>query len=165
MKPDRESLLNCLRIERWADALAGHPFDTMLGLERSAVAAATPLTAAEVDEALAAHPRIGDAPTGDDAEARFSASEQAGGESDDADLARRLAEGNAAYEQRHGRVFLIRTAGRTRKDIVAELERRLENGPAAELAEIANQLRGIALVRLRSLYAASFQDASREVTP
>jgi len=134
----------------------------MLGLERSAVAAATPLTEAEVDEALVAHPRIGDALKGDaatfnDAEARFSASEQAGSASDDADLARRLAEGNAAYEQRHGRVFLIRAAGRTREEIVTELERRLENAPAAELAEIANQLRGIALVRLRVLYAASFQ--------
>lgn len=162
MKPDRESLLTCLRIERWADALAGHPFDTMLGLERSAVAAATPLSEAEVDEALAAHPRIGDAPAGagSEAEARFSASEQAHSASDDADLARRLAEGNAAYEQRFGRVFLISAAGRTREEIVTELERRLENGPAAEIAEVANQLRGIALLRLRVLYASEFEQAS-----
>lgn len=139
VKPDRESLLTCLHIGRWADALAGHPFDTMLGLERSAVAAATPLTEAEVNEALADHRRIADAPAGDDSE-----------------FARRLAEGSAAYEQRHGRVFVIRADGRSTEEIVTELERRLDNGAAAELAEIANQLRGIALVKLRELYAAQF---------
>ena len=139
VKPDRESLLTCLHIGRWADALAGHPFDTMLGLERSAVAAATPLTEAEVNEALAAHPRIDDAPA-----------------SADAELARRLAEGNVAYESSRGHAFVIRGEGRTTEEIVTELERRLENDPAAELAEIANQLRGIALLRLRELYAAQF---------
>lgn len=159
VKPDRESLLTCLRVERWADALAGHPFDTMLGLERSAVAAATPLTQAEVDEALAAHPRIGEAPSADAAEAAFSAREQAASASSDEALARRLAEGNAAYEERYGRVFLISAQGKTRQEIVTELERRLENGPAAELAEVANQLRGIALLRLRVLYAEAFEVA------
>ena len=138
-------MLTCLRIERWADALAGHPFDTMLGLERSAVAAATPLTEAEVDEALAAHPRIGESLRAtarerrrrlNVAEARFSAKEQAQSASDDVDLARRLTEGNIAYEERYGRVFLIQAAGRTREEMVTELERRLQNGPAAELAEV-----------------------------
>lgn len=143
VKPDRDSLLNCLRVERWADALAGHPFDTMLGLERSAVAAATPLTGAEVDEALVGVPRM--------SESLFAA-----GVVDDADLLRRGHAGCVAYDERYGRVFVIATDGRSIEQVVTELERRLENGPAAELAEVANQLRGIALVRLRVLYAAEF---------
>ncbi len=143
VKPDRESLLTCLRIERWADALAGHPFDTMLGLERSAVAAATPLTEAEVDEALVGVPTV-------------SETLLAKGSEDDADLIRRGTVGCAAYDDRYGRIFVIATEGRSIEQVVTELERRLENGPAAELAEVANQLRGIALVRLRALYAEDF---------
>lgn len=143
LKPDRESLLTCLRVARWADALAGHPFDTMLGLERSAVAAATPLTEAEIDEALAGRPRTLESLLPVDA-------------LNDADLTHRGKVELAAYDERYGRAFAIVTEGRSGEQIVAELERRLENGPAAELAEVANQLRGIALVRLRELYAADF---------
>lgn len=146
VKPDRESLLTCLSVERWADALAGHPFDTMLGLERSAVAAATPLTEAEVDEALAGVPRM--------TESLFAAEAPV-----DADLIRRGKAGCEAYDERYGRVFVIRADGRPVEQIVTELERRLENGPAAELAEVADQLRGIALVRLRELYATDFDAA------
>lgn len=129
--PRQEELLDCLRIERWAADLSGHSYSTMLELERTAVAAATPLSTAEIDEALAAHPGIGEAP-----------------------------DGNAAYEQRFGWVFVIRAEGRSREEIATEVERRLENDYVAELAEVANQLRGIALVRLRVTYAEQFAGAS-----
>ena len=165
VNPSREELLMCLRVERWADALAGQSYDTLLGLERTAVAAATPLSTEEIEAALAAHRRIGDAHAQvdagtSDAEVRFSADEQAASQSDDPELARRLAQGNAAYEAKFGRVFLIKAAGRTREDIVAELERRLATDEVAELAEVANQLRGIALLRLRALYADRFAQAA-----
>jgi len=130
--PTHEELLNCLRIERWATDLSGHSYSTMLELERTAVAAATPLSTAEIDEALAAHPRVGED-----------------------------AEGNAAYEQRFGRVFVIRAEGRSPEEIAGERERRLENDDIAELAEVANQLRGLALLRLRAAYADQFDSASQ----
>ncbi|WP_143338330.1 2-oxo-4-hydroxy-4-carboxy-5-ureidoimidazoline decarboxylase [Demequina sp. NBRC 110054] len=152
VKPTREDLLACLRVERWADEMARLEFDSMLEMERAAVSIATPMSEAEVDEALAAHPRIGEKAAGDDAEARFSAKEQEASSTDDAVLASRLATLNAAYEEAFGRVFLIRAAGRSRDEIVAELERRLTNDEAAEIAEVADQLRGIALLRLRTTY-------------
>ncbi|WP_062515920.1 2-oxo-4-hydroxy-4-carboxy-5-ureidoimidazoline decarboxylase [Demequina gelatinilytica] len=152
IEPTREDLLACLRVSRWADELASRAYPSLLSLERAAVSAATPLSPGEVDEALAAHPRIGERRAGVDAEARFSASEQASSASDDAVLAARLAEGNRAYEARFDRVFLIRAAGRSREEIVAELERRLLNDDVVELAEVADQLRGIALLRLRATY-------------
>jgi 2-oxo-4-hydroxy-4-carboxy-5-ureidoimidazoline decarboxylase len=141
--PRHEELLDCLRIERWAEDLSGRSYSTMLELERTAVAAATPLSTAEIDEALAAHQRIGE--------------ESADGGADDADLARRLAEGAVTYEQRFGRTFVINAAGRASDEIVVELERRLTNDDVAELAEVANQLRGIALVRLRAAYKEQFE--------
>ncbi|WP_062386187.1 2-oxo-4-hydroxy-4-carboxy-5-ureidoimidazoline decarboxylase [Demequina iriomotensis] len=152
IEPTREDLLACLRVDRWASEVAARAYGSLLELERAAVSAATPLTPEEIDEALAAHPRIGERRDGDDAESRFSRSEQVASASGDEALASRLADGNRAYEQRFDRVFLIRAAGRSREEIVAELERRLANEDAVELAEVADQLRGIALLRLRATY-------------
>jgi len=72
-----------------------------------------------------------------------------------AELAAAIAAGNAAYERRFGRVFLIRAAGRTRAEILGELRRRLELDDAAELAIVGEQLREIALLRLRSTFEAA----------
>ena len=56
--------------------------------------------------------------------------------------------GNAAYEQRFDRVFLIRAAGRSAEEILAELDRRLENDDATERAETVDNLRQITALRL-----------------
>lgn len=66
-----------------------------------------------------------------------------------ADVAERIAAGNRDYEERFGRVFLIRAAGRSPEEMLAELERRLGNDDDAEVAEAAGQLAEIALLRLR----------------
>ncbi len=67
-----------------------------------------------------------------------------------ADVAARIADGNAAYEARFGRVFLIRAAGRSPEEMLAELERRLANDDETEAREAAGQLAEIALLRLRA---------------
>ena len=69
----------------------------------------------------------------------------------DASDADRLRAGNAAYEARFGRVFLVRAAGRSSSEILAELERRLGNDEATERAETVTALRDIALLRLEGL--------------
>ena len=84
---------------------AGGPYASLDDLLDAAGLAATPLSAEEVDQALADHPRIGERPTGSGAGAVFSAAEQESSASDDADLAAQLAEGNRAYEEKFGRIF------------------------------------------------------------
>ncbi|MGC5167389.1 2-oxo-4-hydroxy-4-carboxy-5-ureidoimidazoline decarboxylase [Luteimicrobium sp. DT211] len=153
----RDALLPALAVRRWADdVLAGAPYDSVDALVEAATAAATPLTDAELDEALAAHPRIGERPSAEhgEAEARFSRTEQASSDAGDPALAARLAEGNRAYEGRFGRVFLIRAAGRTRAEILAELDRRLALDDDQERAVVAEQLREIMALRLRATFAA-----------
>ena len=61
-----------------------------------------------------------------------------------------MAAGNAAYEGRFGRIFLIRAAGRSAPEMLAELERRLGNSAEAETSEAIAQLREIALLRLHA---------------
>ncbi len=152
MSVNRDQLLSCLRIRRWADELVGQKFDSLEALLEASERAAADLTEAEVDEALAAHPRIGERHVGEGVEARFSASEQSASQSPDEALAERLQAGNAAYEERFGRVFLIRAAGRSREEILAELERRLANDPLTELNETSEQLRQIAALRLTATW-------------
>lgn len=147
-----QALRTCLDVPRWVDeVLAARPFADREAALTAARTAANPLTAGEVEQALAAHPRIGERRPGHDTQARLSASEQSGVDASDAAVARRLQDANAAYERRFGRVFLIRAAGRDAQEILAELERRRGNDDEAELAEVAAQLREIAVLRLEGL--------------
>src|SRR3954449_408799 len=149
----RKGLTACLAVPRWVDdVVAAAPFDSLVALLDVAAAAATPLSPAEVDQALAHHPRIGERARGEGTAQAFSRAEQAASASADGDLAQALADGNRAYEERFGRVFLIRAAGRSRPEILAELRRRLDLSPAEEEREVADQLRQIALLRLPSLF-------------
>jgi len=138
-------------IPRWVDAVvAGRPYAGVDALAASAGALAAGWTASDLDAALAHHPRIGEKPRGSGAEAAASRTEQASMSSATDEVAARLAAGNVAYEERFGRVFLIRAAGRTPEQMLAELDRRLGNDPASETDEAAAQLAEIALLRLRS---------------
>ena len=144
MSVTREQLLGCLSVPRWADeVLAGEPYADRSSLLAAADAAARSLSDSELDEALSAHPRIGE--RGGPEMSAASQREQAGVTPSD-----RLVEGNLAYEQRFGRVFLIRAAGRDAEEILAELERRLGNSDEAERAETVDNLRQIALLRLEA---------------
>ena len=70
---------------------------------------------------------------------------------DDAAVMAALAEGNREYERRFDRVFLIRAAGRSANEVLAELRRRLDNDDETERAETVAALREIALLRLKDV--------------
>ena len=133
----------------WTAALvAGRPYADLAALRDTADELARRWSGADVDRALAAHPRIGEPPSGAGAHAAASRQEQAASAGADTSTAAEIRAGNAAYEQRFGRVFLIRAAGRSAPEILAELTRRLALDDASEAAEAAVQLREIALLRL-----------------
>ena len=143
-----ELLRPCLDVERWvATIVEQRPYSNVEALLKVAREAADPLTGSELEAALAHHPRIGQRAAGGSPEAALSRSEQAGLERG-ADLEQRLATGNEAYEKRFGRVFLIRAAGRSTEEILAQLEARLDNDPESEDRVVAGQLREIAVLRL-----------------
>jgi len=153
----RGGLEAALSVPRWVDELAARaPFESLDQLLHLARAAATPLSPSEIDEAMAHHPRIGEKAAGTSAAAAHSRREQAGlghtSDEDDAELTAAIAAGNAAYEARFDRVFLIRAAGRTRAEILHELESRLTLDDDTELAIVGEQLREIALLRLAATF-------------
>ena len=145
----RAMLLACADVERWADTVvAGRPYSDAAAVLEAARVAADPWSDAEIDSALARHPRIGERADGDGADAAHSRREQAGVDPADEVLAERLRAGNRAYEERFGHVFLIRAAGRSASDILAALEERLGHDAATERRVAAEQLREIAVLRL-----------------
>ncbi|MEP9363906.1 2-oxo-4-hydroxy-4-carboxy-5-ureidoimidazoline decarboxylase [Nocardioides sp. CN2-186] len=146
------ALRPCVDIDSWVGALvAGRPYDAVADVLAVADLQARSWSPAEVEKALADHPRIGERHTGAGASAALSQGEQSGVDPHDAEVQRRLAEGNAAYEQRFDRIYLVRAAGRSAEEILALLEERLTNDPDTEIAVTAGQLREIALLRLEGL--------------
>lgn len=150
----REGLTACLAVPRWVDEVAARaPYGSLAELLEVAYHAATPLTPDEIDQALSDHPRIGEQAAGEGTSQQFSQAEQAASASSDVELAAALSAGNSAYERKFDRVFLIRAAGRSRPEILVELQRRLELDPVAEQGIVGTELRDIALIRIPQLFS------------
>ena len=149
----RSTLQSCLDVPRWVDdVLGGRPYQSAQTVLHRARAAASSFTDAELDAALGRHPKIGEQ-AGEGHDAEFSTREQSAVADGDPAITEAIRAGNAEYEDRFDRVFLIRAAGRPATEILAELRRRLNNTPEAERAEVVTQLREIALTRLETVLA------------
>ena len=136
----------CVAIDSFVETVVSHrPYADLESLLATAAAHTDEWTDAEVVAALADHPRIGEKPT------PRSRREQSGVGEDD-DVRRRLREGNRRYEERFGRIYLVRAAGRTGEELLDLLEQRLANDPRTELAVTRAQLGEITLLRLEGLF-------------
>jgi 2-oxo-4-hydroxy-4-carboxy-5-ureidoimidazoline decarboxylase len=148
----REQLRACNAAERFVSELAaGRPYTSAADVADTAEAVSRGLSWAEVSRALDAHPRIGDQARGDTAQARSSRAEQASMDSAGDAVRSALAEGNRAYEERFGHVYLIRAAGRSPAQLLAELQRRLGNDAETERGEVTRELAEITRLRVERL--------------
>jgi OHCU decarboxylase len=97
-------------------------------------------------EAFRSHPRIGDRTvTGQEAD------EQAGATSASERVLDALAQGNRAYEERFGHIYIVCASGRSAEEMLFLLEERLANDPDTELAVAAAEHRKITRLRLEKL--------------
>lgn len=143
----QRQLLACCSSPRWAAEVAsGRPFGSASEvLARSDRSVAT-LSQADLQEALAGHPRIGDR-----SRPGWSKGEQAGVQAADRATAQALVEGNAAYERRFGHIYLVCATGRSGPELLALLRERIGNDPAAESDVVRRELAKINQIRLRKL--------------
>ncbi|MGO9784669.1 MAG: 2-oxo-4-hydroxy-4-carboxy-5-ureidoimidazoline decarboxylase [Streptosporangiaceae bacterium] len=146
----RDLLLGCCHAGHWAAAVAeGRPYGSMAELLARAHAE---LTGEDVAEALAGHPRIGEAPAaGQSPRAR---GEQAGVDAADGTVRAELAAGNRAYEERFGHIYLVCASGRGARELLAILRDRLRNDPATERQVVRAELGKINDLRLARLIGA-----------
>jgi 2-oxo-4-hydroxy-4-carboxy-5-ureidoimidazoline decarboxylase len=143
----REALLGCCRAERWAaQVTTGRPYASLGALQARA---AEVLTDEDVTEALAGHPRIGQAPAA--THSSWSRSEQSGVAGADQAVRAGLAAGNQAYEARFGHIYLVCAAGRSATELLAILQARLANDPETERQVMRGELIKINDLRLAQL--------------
>ncbi|MDQ3474879.1 MAG: 2-oxo-4-hydroxy-4-carboxy-5-ureidoimidazoline decarboxylase [Actinomycetota bacterium] len=137
------------------EVAAGRPYPGAADLAATAEAVTRELDWADVAQALAAHPRIGERVDGESVEARSSRAEQAAMDTAQDEVRTALADGNRAYEARFDHVYLIRAAGRSPAEMLAELRRRLDNDEASERVEVTRQLAEITRLRVEKLVSDS----------
>lgn len=101
-------------------------------------------------EAFDSHPRIGQrhAKTATAESLQWSAEEQKAAMIRDEAANVALENGNREYEARFGRIFIVCASGKSAAEILAVLERRLDNTEGAELREAVEQQRQITHLRL-----------------
>ena len=153
----RAELLRCCGSSRWAEAMiARRPFRDWETLLASADEVWWGLGESDWREAFAHHPKIGDA---DALRARFAstrhwaAGEQAGVQSATEKTLVALAEGNRAYEDRFGFIFIVCATGKTAEEMLALLRARLANDPRDEPRVAAGEQARITRIRLEKLLA------------
>ena len=127
--------------------VGGRPYQDPVALQDAVSAAFKALSWDDILESMNAHPRIGDrVPAGG-----WSAAEQSGAASASEAVRQELADGNVAYEQRFGYVFLICASGLSGQDMLDQLQVRLGHDPEAERAVVREELLKITQLRLAKL--------------
>jgi 2-oxo-4-hydroxy-4-carboxy-5-ureidoimidazoline decarboxylase len=153
----RGLLTACCGARAWvASMLAARPWRERAALFAAAEGAWQALSPEQLAEAVAHHPRLGEARAAAELSARasgWSAREQAGAQAAGDEVRRALAAGNLEYERRFGHTFILCAAGRGAEDMLSALRARLANDPRTELAITAAELKKIALSRLEKLLA------------
>jgi allantoicase len=131
---------------RWTEGFANaRPFASWDALLEHATSTWASLEEEDWLEAFAAHPRIGERKPG------WASQEQSGTSGASEETMRALAEGNRAYEEKFGFVYLVCATGKSADEMLANLRMRLDNDRAAEVRNAAEEQRKITELRLEKL--------------
>jgi 2-oxo-4-hydroxy-4-carboxy-5-ureidoimidazoline decarboxylase len=149
----RAALADFCAAPAWIERMAAsRPFAAPAAVLTAADAAADAVGPDDWREAFRHHPRIGERTAERRQSQALSAQEQsAAQEASFADLSA-LAEGNRAYEDRFGYVFIVCAAGKPAPEMLAMLRDRLKNDPDSELRVAAGEQRRIMRLRLERLF-------------
>src|SRR5262249_3073521 len=155
--PEAEKeILSCCGSVAWARELARRrPFSNGSSLVAASDEIWNHLDFRDWLEAFSKHPRIGERKAPESASpqsASWSAEEQGGVSADDP-VRSQLAASNREYEARFGRVFIVCATGKSSREILNILRRRLQKDEATEAREAGEEQRRITNIRLRKWLA------------
>ena len=146
-----EAMLACCAARRWAQAMVAlRPYGSVESLSLTADKVWSTMEEPDWLEAFAAHPRIGErkAAAAKTVASIWSQQEQSSASAATDQVLANLAEDNARYEQRFGFTYIVCATGKSAEEMLAILERRLNNDRGTELREAAEQQRQITQIRL-----------------
>jgi 2-oxo-4-hydroxy-4-carboxy-5-ureidoimidazoline decarboxylase len=148
-------LERCCGASVWVDQVcSGRPYDSLSALKEASDAAFEKMHRNDWKEAFEHHPRIGDL---ESVRRRFASTsawageEQKGAAEADDSMLKAFAEGNEAYEARFGHIFIVCATGKGAKEMLEQLQHRLENDPADEWLVAAEEQTKITRLRLNKL--------------
>ncbi len=147
------ALMRCCGSRRWADQMtAQRPFQSWAQVHGLAEWTWWRLDERDWREAFTHHPRIGADPeklAERFAEtARWSGDEQAGMATAGDAVIQALAEGNIAYEERFGYIFIVCASGLSADQMLAKLDQRMPHTPENEIRIAAGEQAKITALRL-----------------
>ncbi len=151
-----KDLMRCCGARRWATQVAARrPYNTVESVMKMADDLWARMDRADALEAFSHHPKIGDVAslrTRFASTSQWASGEQSGVASAGDDVLQRLADGNAAYEEKFGYIFIVCATGKTAPEMLELLEARLNNRPADELRIAAGEQAKITRIRLGKLF-------------
>jgi len=144
-------VLACCASRAFARAMTGgRPYRDPAAMLAAVDAAFEALTWDDIVEAMSEHPRIGDRAV----RTGVSAAEQSGAAAASDQVRQALADGNLAYEQRFGHVFLICASGLSGQEMLTSLQARLANDEETERTVVRAELLKITQLRMRKMLSA-----------
>ena len=150
-----EEILPCCGSKAWARGVAARrPIHDEAALLITCDEVWKELPESDWMEAFRSHPRIGESRASASALAQsvsWSKTEQQRVSAADDEVKRALAEGNRAYEQTFGYIFIICATGKSSAEMLTILQDRLHNDPDRELRIAAEEQSRITQLRLKKL--------------
>jgi len=139
----RDAFTRCCGASAWVEAMmARRPFASAGHLREAAREQWEALTRDDWREAFAHHPKIGDLASLERkyaATADLAAREQSAVTRATRVVLEALAEGNRAYQQRFGYIFIVCASGKSAEEMLEALKDRLGNEPATEIGIAASE--------------------------
>jgi len=150
-------LFKCCGSTLWAHKLTDcRPFSNKQDLIRSSDRIWMGCSRKDALEAFSHHPKIGDLKS---LEKKFAATkewasnEQAGLTAAAGKTIQELADGNTAYENKFGYIFIVCATGKSAEEMLNLLQVRMENDAETELKTAMNEQNKITHLRLDKLFA------------
>jgi hydroxyisourate hydrolase len=160
-----DDLLRCNGSRAWAKRMAEETFADEESLIGRADSIWWGLSREDWDEAFAAHPRIGSKKDVDKKpEKAWSSKEQAGAAAANEETLAALAQANADYEARFGRIYIVCATGKSAEEMLGIARSRLANDPETEVRIAAEEQRKITRIRLHKLLMESKKTMAASIT-
>lgn len=151
----REALQRCCASKTWVNlVMARRPFHTQKALFEASENAFALLQPVDWLQAFAGHPRIGDV---ENLRKKFSTTadlsekEQAGAAQASEAVLHALAAANRQYEEKFGFIFIVCATGKSAKEMLEILQKRMSNNAEQELNIAAEEQAKITKIRLEQL--------------
>ena len=150
----KTQLKRCCHCKNWVKSMTAiFPIKSSEELFHQATKIWENLTHNDWLEAFSGHPKIGEKQLRDKfaSTANWSSQEQQGVSETSEEILVKLAKGNKEYEQKFGYIFIVCATGKSANEMLAILEKRLNNNPEQEIKIAANQQDKITIIRLQKL--------------